>query len=246
VGFHGFFISGCESMTNCPIPTEVEYWNDYAPWYQRWRTHNDYHGSIIEELKRRVRPGWRVLDIGAADGALGLPLSQWGCRVTALEPAQRLREDLTAEGRRLEIPGLAVSNKTWEEYSGREGEPYDLVVACNSLHLTAGGFRKALAKIIALRPRWVLVVAEAEATGLFILNQPGYSLRDFQAYETDSHFAYHAPSEAVDHWQACYGVRPSPEERRRLFQRLCFEDGHWWLKERVTVRMFYWKKVEMF
>jgi SAM-dependent methyltransferase len=205
VGFHGFFISGCESMTYCPIPTEVEYWNDYAPWYQRWRTHNDYNGSIVEELKRRVRPGWRVLDIGAADGALALPLSLWGCRVTALEPARRLREDLTA-----------------------------------------GGFRKALAKIIALRPRRVLVVAEAEATGLFILNQPGYSLRDFQAYETDSHFAYHAPSEAVDHWQACYGVRPSPEERRRLFQRLCFEDGHWWLKERVTVRMFYWKKVEMF
>ena len=115
------------------------------------------------------------------------------------------------------------------------------MLACNSLHLTAGGFRKALSKVFTLKPRRVLVVAEARASGLFNLNQPGYSLKDFQANETDSHFAYYAPSEAVDHWQACYGVRPSPEERRRLFQRLCFEDGHWWLKERVIVRMFYWK-----
>jgi len=74
-------------------------------------------------LKRWVRPGWRVLDIGAADGALALPLSQWGCRVTALEPAERLREGLAAEVRRLGIPGPAVLEKTWEEYSGRKSRP---------------------------------------------------------------------------------------------------------------------------
>ena len=52
-----FFISGFKSMTFCSIPAEVDYWNGYAQWYQRWRTHNDYHGPIIQELKRRVRPG---------------------------------------------------------------------------------------------------------------------------------------------------------------------------------------------
>ena len=123
-----------------------------------------------------VQPGWRVLDIGAADGVLALPLTEWGCRVTALEPAKRLREDLAAEVRRLGIPGPAVSKKTWEEYSDRNGEPYALVLACNSLHLTAGGFRQSLAKIFALKPRRALVVAEARASGLFNLNKPGYIL----------------------------------------------------------------------
>ncbi len=228
-------------MGNFTNPARVDFWNGYAPWYQRWRTHNDYHGPIIEELKRRVRPEWRVLDIGAADGALALPLSQWGCQVTALEPAQRLREGLTAEVRRLEIPGPAVLDKTWEEYSGRNGEPYDLVLACNSLHLTAGGFRKALVKLFALEPQRVLVVAEAGEAGLFNLNQPGYSLEGSQTYETDSHFAYHDLSEVPVHRQACYGFRPGPEDLRCLLCRLCFEDGHWWLKERVVVRMFYWE-----
>jgi len=97
VGFHGFLIFGFKKMGNFTNPARVDFWNGYAPWYQRWRTHNDYHGPIIEELKRRVRPEWRVLDIGAADGALALPLSQWGCRVTALEPAQRLREGGTVQ-----------------------------------------------------------------------------------------------------------------------------------------------------
>jgi len=237
-----FFISGSETMTYCPIPAKVEYWNGYARWYRRWRTHNDYHGPIIEELKRRVRPGWRVLDIGAADGALAMPLSLWGCRVTALEPAERLRECLVAEARRMGIPGPAVLEKTWEEYSDRNGEPYDLVLACNSLHLTAGGFRKSLAKIFALKPRRVLVVAEARASGLFNLNQPGYILELVRSYETDSHFAYHDLSEIPAHWEACFGRRPGPEERRSLFQRLGYEEGHWWLKERAAVRIFYWTR----
>jgi hypothetical protein len=84
----------------------------------------------------------------------------------------------------------------------------------------------------------------AAEAGLFNLNQPGYSLEDFQTFEKDSHFAYHDPSELEAHWEACYGVRLSPEERRRLFQHLCFEDGHWWLKERVTVRMVCWMLTE--
>jgi hypothetical protein len=236
-----FFISGFESMASyCPLPAEVDYWNGYTSWYQRWRTHNDYHGPIIEELRCWVRPGWRILDIGAADGALALPLSLWGCRVTALEPAKRLREGLVAEARRMGIPGPAVLEKTWEEYSGWNGEPYDLVVACNSLHLTAGGFRKALAKVFTLKPSRVLVVAEAWASGLFNLNQPGYALELLRNYETGSHFAYHDLSEVLAHWEARFGIRPGPEERRSLSRRLGFEAGHWWLKDRVAVRIFLW------
>ena len=45
------FFSGFESMTFRPIPAAVDYWNGYAQWYQRWRTHNDYHQPIIDALK---------------------------------------------------------------------------------------------------------------------------------------------------------------------------------------------------
>lgn len=240
-----FLFSDVELMDYCSNPAWVDFWNGYAPWYRRWRTHNEYHRPILEELRAIVRPGWRVLDIGAADGPLALPLADWGCRVTALEPAAPFREDLDAAMRRSGIPGLLIMGKTWEEFSDRQGESFDLVLACNSLQVTVKGFRKALAKIFDLRPRRVLVVTEAEASGLFNLNQPGYSLEGFQTYETDSHFAYHDLSEVPAHWQACYGFQPGPEERRCLLRRLCFEDGHWWLKERVTVRMFFWTRSEI-
>ena len=227
-------------MSYSLVPTDVDYWNGYAKWYRHWRIHNNYHEPIIEAAEAVVRPGWQVLDIGAADGVLALPLSQWGCRVTALEPAERLREDLFAEVRRLRVPGPLVSKKTWEKYNGSDGEPYDLVLACNSLHLMAGGFRKSLAKIFALKPRRVLVVAEEGASGLFNLNQPGYVLELLRSYETDSHFGYHDLSEVPAHWEACFGRPPGPEERRSLFRRLSYEEGHWWLKERAAVRIFFW------
>lgn len=133
-----------------------------------------------------------------------------------------------------------VSKKTWEKYNGQDGETYDLVLACNSLHLMAGGFRKALAKIFYLKPRLVMVVAEEEASGLFNLKHPGYALELLRKYETGSHFAYHDLSEVLAHWEVRFGIRPGPEERRSLSLRLGFEAGHWWLKDRVAVRIFLW------
>jgi hypothetical protein len=52
VGFHGFFIFGWSLVTSIPNRDEVAHWNKYARWYRRWRTHNDYHEPIIEELRR--------------------------------------------------------------------------------------------------------------------------------------------------------------------------------------------------
>lgn len=117
MGFHGFFVFGFKSMTVCPIPASVAYWNGYAPWYRRWRTHNDYHEPILEELGRMVQPGWRILDIGAGDGVLALPLGERGCRVTALEPAIRLRARLVDEAR---LTG-GLKSRSWCGYSAASG-----------------------------------------------------------------------------------------------------------------------------
>jgi len=38
-----------------------------------------------------VEPGWKVLDIGAGNGVLSLPLCAIGCEVTALEPSWGMR-----------------------------------------------------------------------------------------------------------------------------------------------------------
>jgi SAM-dependent methyltransferase len=242
VGFHGFFVFGFKSMTVCPIPASVAYWNGYAPWYRRWRTHNDYHEPILEELGQMVQPGWRVLDIGAGDGVLALPLGERGCRVTALEPAIRLRARLVDEARLRGISGFTVSPGRWEDYPIADGPPPDLALACNSLHLVPGGFHRALAKLFSLNPARVMVVVEDGVPGLFNLKHRGYRLAACRRYETGSHFAYHRLSEVPAHWNGRFGGQPSREVLRDLLGRLQFERGHWWLKEQVVVRIFRWER----
>lgn len=140
------------------------------------------------------------------------------------------------------IPGPAVSEKTWEEYTGRNGEPYDLVLACNSLHLVPGGFHRALAKLFSLNPAQVMVVVEDGVPGLFNLKQRGYRLTSCRRYKTGSHFAYHLLSEVPAHWNVRFGGQPSRAELRDLLGRMQFEQDHWWLKEQVMVRILRWEQ----
>jgi 2-polyprenyl-3-methyl-5-hydroxy-6-metoxy-1,4-benzoquinol methylase len=40
--------------------------------------HNNYHERIVEVLSSMVKPDWRILDIGAGNGMLSLPLCAMG------------------------------------------------------------------------------------------------------------------------------------------------------------------------
>lgn len=70
---------------------DVAFWDGYAKWYKLWIEHNNYHDRIIEVITTMVKPGWRVLDIGAGKGGLSLPLCAIGCDVTAIEPSRGMR-----------------------------------------------------------------------------------------------------------------------------------------------------------
>ncbi len=48
----------------------VAFWESNAPWYAIWLRHNEYHRPVQSVLGGRVRPGWRVLDIGGGSGVL--------------------------------------------------------------------------------------------------------------------------------------------------------------------------------
>ena len=78
---------GFMANTVCSRTASVKFWDGYAPWLKLWIEHNRYHDRIIELLTSMVEPGWKVLDIGAGNGVLSLPLSAIGCAVTAIEPS---------------------------------------------------------------------------------------------------------------------------------------------------------------
>ena len=223
----------------CKRASSVAFWDGYAPWYKLWIEHTNYHSRIIEVLTSMITPGWKVLDIGAGNGILSLPLSAIGCDVTALEPSTGMRSLLYEEAFRRGIDWLKVSDEQWESLPSGGCSNHDLIVACNSLHLTEAGFATSLAKVFQARPKHIFLAAELTAGINFSWPHSDYSILLAKTYETDSSFAYHHMREVIQHHAFKKGRELYPREVARLKSAVMFESNHLWVRDTATVAM-YW------
>jgi SAM-dependent methyltransferase len=119
----------------------------------------DYPAQLFDTLMvaTGLKPGDRVLEVGAGPGKATSPLAQRGLRVTALEPGPRLaaraREALA------DYP-VEVVETSLEDWPGDPGV-YDAVVAATSWHWVAPEIRYTAAAR-ALRPDGHLAVWSTE------------------------------------------------------------------------------------
>lgn len=221
----------------------VKFWDVYAKWYKLWIEHTHYHENIIEMLKAMTRPNWKVLDIGAGNGILSIPLYFRGCEVTALEPSVGMRNLLYEEVSKNRIDGLNVDERTWEKVPCDEYSDYDLVIACNTLHLTQIGFEEALAKVFRARPRNVFLVLEPSSPNMLVKESYGdYKLFFTKSYEMDNPYAYHHLDEMIEHWTFIKGRVPQPHEMSDLKKKIILKDGHLWIKHTSRILMRWWKR----
>jgi SAM-dependent methyltransferase len=223
----------------CRRAAEVRFWDGYARWYKLWAEHSNYHGPIIGLLKEMVEPGWRVLDIGAGNGVLSLPLCAMGCEVTALEPSCGMRSLLFEAAFRRDIDSHDVDDRRWEDVPLFETMNYDLVIACNTLHLTSMGFTGALEKILRADPANVLVVTEHVPGETVRFAYPSHTVGFARTCETDSSFGYHSLSEVLEHHRFKKGSDLTKDEDLAITERITAENGHLWIKESAHVGM-YW------
>ena len=79
-----------------------------------------------------IRPGGRVLEVGAGTGKASRAMAQRGWLLTCLEPSAEMREVLTrwSAGQ----PGITVSGDFLESYPA--GERFRLIIAAQSWHWT--------------------------------------------------------------------------------------------------------------
>lgn len=81
-----------------------------------------------------IRPGDRVLDIGAGPGSFAVPLAARGCEVTAVEPSARMRQVLEEYAEREGVDGIRLVASRWEDVTSDTLDgPYDVVIASFSL-----------------------------------------------------------------------------------------------------------------
>ncbi len=173
----------------------VEFWDAFAPWYEKWLLRGSYHTPVIREVSRMIEPGWRVLDVGAGTGVLSVPMSSLGCTVSALEPSKGMRAILDKKISSLDVRSVLTLTDCWEDFQLPREQPFDLIVACNSLHLTRGGILAGMKKVFSAGPAFVCLITEINQD-IFIdfkevnILQDAYTFLSLMTYRTDSTFHF--------------------------------------------------------
>ena len=97
------------NITN--LRRDLQFWDEFAPWYEKWINRGNYHKPLIREITGMVETGWKVLDIGAGTGVLSLPIVSLGCTVVALEPSGGMRDILKDKLASLQIKEIEVNKR---------------------------------------------------------------------------------------------------------------------------------------
>jgi SAM-dependent methyltransferase len=221
--------------------TTPAFWQGYFRWYQQWMAHSRYHERIARTLTTLAKPSWQVLDIGAGNGVLSRPLAHMGCEVTALEPSSAMRHLLREQTRKDSSHSVKIDGRPWEQVPCRAFRGYDLILACNSLHLTRIGFTPALSKVFATQAKRVVVVTELFSPEIRIpLRRGNYALQYVRVEKIGNGFAYHSVNEAFEHWAANNGRRPDIREKDDIAQKLVKRGDHLWMDDTALVGLFCW------
>jgi len=177
------------------------FWDRFAPWYERWLNRGNYHRAIITEINSFIEPGWEVIDIGAGTGVLSIPMASVGCSVTAIEPSEGMRSIFSEKLRSLNVRNVHICPERWEDFHHNTTLNPDLIIACNSLHLTEGGIIGGMSKVFSFKSKYVCLATEINQS-IFIDFKEVDSIQDeydflyIKNLSLDSSFIFEDPEEA--------------------------------------------------
>jgi SAM-dependent methyltransferase len=209
------------------------YWDKRAPYICGGTQNNPF---VTQTLKRlRLHPTDTVLDLGAGNGALTIPLSRKVKSVTALDNSPGMLKILRQRAREEGATNIRILHKDWQEVEIGHGLPvHDVVIASRCLPM--GDLRISLPKMLqAGRRAWFVIWRiptrnDSYAAAAAILGRPYqpfpehtilvsllYDLgiyANVEIYATRMKRRFASLEEAID--ESVRGTSVSPEERTRL------------------------------
>lgn len=131
-------------------PNCADLWDQEKHARHYWETIQQLGQKRIRETISRlhVRPGSRVLDIGAGPGTLAIPLSGKVSSITAIEPSPGMMQVLQENLSDKKITNVGCIAQRWEDVDAVSelDSPFDAVVAAFSLDMP--DIREAVQKMI--------------------------------------------------------------------------------------------------
>ena len=176
-------------------PGDITFWDRFAPWYEKWLMRGKYHKIILRELRCIIEKEWSVVDIGAGTGVSPISMASFGCNVTALEPSGGMIDIFRHKLDVLSTSNIEIQKSKWEDCSHQDSQIYDLILACNSLHLVHGGFVTAMTKVFEFRPLNVCFITEINNDYFIDFKeidslQNEYNFLFIKTYSVDSSFCF--------------------------------------------------------
>jgi FkbM family methyltransferase len=221
----------------------------------------------MEISKMILNQEYSVLDIGAGQGRLGIPIAKHVKKVTAIDPSSAMMEYLKENIAREGVKNIECINKRWEDVRpGIDIEPHDVVIASHSLGMF--DMQEALKKIDAAAKRCVYLFAnvggrrdEVLWNAIYGEKQPTQQLdyihlcnilHDLDIYanveilDSELELQFDNLDDAVNDWKEIYDIPSEKESALREFAARTLEkdenDGRLYLRRKQRIAMIWWRK----
>lgn len=209
-----------------------------------------------------------VLEIGAGNGRITIPLAQKVQHVTAVEPSPRMLAFLKSNAERAQVNNITYLNKPWETVTSGDVSPHDFVIASFSFFMV--DLASALLKMHAFAnegvylflsaSNWMedeiqkIIYGDNASLSVFadhiyvynILNEVGIT-PNVEVWTYTSEQRYTCLDEAASRFIELYSIPATKKDQVKEYLRkllMSDEEGGLWLKQKKKVAMVWWPKNE--
>jgi precorrin-6B methylase 2 len=242
----------------------VSYWDNRADGFNE-------NTVLMQDLtqkqldKLQLQPDYTVLDVGAGNGRLTIPIAKRVKQVTAIEYSKNMLEFLKSNAEKENIQNIFSVNCSFEDLVvGNDVHPHDVVVASFSLCMV--DIANVLQKMDALAKKGVYLFVYAserlnEELQKIIQNDLSplklgdhiyvYNLlndlgifANIEIWDFEAKRCYSNVDDAVSNFEKTYNIAPNNKSklRTKLNELLIEEKGKLLLKHPRKVAVIYWAK----